>query len=365
MNQALLATSAELQAILLVSIFGNIQATEKWSHFIICIENLKTTDGLNSIKNGQSRRGSCNKGKWKDKAQRRENEWQDALLLKVIKALWKCKQTEEVILVDFQAFAQAYPFLVVSLQTPTQAAPQLQESQLQVKQSPPTAIKKGQLQTVMSVTSEGEEERQRQVVETLSLHYPTEVVDGFLYLGNAVHARCEQALIAHLQVTHVVNAAHGVPECKDTFACKGVQYMSVTVDDEDTVDIARHFSSLFDFVEQARQSEGARVLIHCRAGVSRSATLCIYYLMRAFNFTLPQAFCQVKIRRPCICPNLGFRKQLREAEKQLRGYASISENQLLLLESMSNNVDFLILQPCLNASSPPSSQAVKQSCCIQ
>ena len=56
------------------------------------------------------------------------------------------------------------------------------------------------------------------------------------------------------------------------------------------------------------------VLVHCNAGVSRSATVVIAFLMKEKNFSFQEAFHHVKKRRPCIRPNEGFVKQLQLLE---------------------------------------------------
>jgi len=63
--------------------------------------------------------------------------------------------------------------------------------------------------------------------------------------------------------------------------------------------------------ESSRQS-GGKILIHCRAGISRSATICIAYLMYAGRLTLDEAHDYLKRRRPLISPNLNFMRQLAE-----------------------------------------------------
>jgi protein-tyrosine phosphatase len=55
---------------------------------------------------------------------------------------------------------------------------------------------------------------------------------------------------------------------------------------------------------------GAAVLIHCGAGVSRSATLCIAYLMRKLSWTAEKARAHCKLRRSLTNPNDGFWRSL-------------------------------------------------------
>lgn len=61
------------------------------------------------------------------------------------------------------------------------------------------------------------------------------------------------------------------------------------------------------------------MLIHCHAGISRSATVCIAYLMYKNNLSLEKAFDHVRSRRGVISPNLNFMQQLQEFEKDTCG----------------------------------------------
>ena len=65
------------------------------------------------------------------------------------------------------------------------------------------------------------------------------------------------------------------------------------------------------------KASGGRVLVHCHAGVSRSATVCMAYVMKNLDYDLKSAYDFVKARRPCVSPNLHFMGQLLEFEKRL------------------------------------------------
>jgi protein phosphatase slingshot len=58
------------------------------------------------------------------------------------------------------------------------------------------------------------------------------------------------------------------------------------------------------------RKEGSKVLVHCKMGVSRSASVVIAYAMKAYNWHFKEAFEYVKQKRSCIKPNASFISQL-------------------------------------------------------
>ncbi len=70
----------------------------------------------------------------------------------------------------------------------------------------------------------------------------------------------------------------------------------------------------------ATAQQSGRVLIHCRGGISRSATLTIAYLM-SINHpgcdSVDNALAFLRTKRPVARPNAGFMQQLRDFEQRL------------------------------------------------
>lgn len=73
-----------------------------------------------------------------------------------------------------------------------------------------------------------------------------------------------------------------------------------------------------------RDSRG-RVLVHCQAGISRSATICLAYLMKRKRVRLDEAFEFVRRRRSIISPNFSFMGQLLQFESQLLATSCAAE----------------------------------------
>jgi protein-tyrosine phosphatase len=77
---------------------------------------------------------------------------------------------------------------------------------------------------------------------------------------------------------------------------------------------ATHIDNWFDIALKAIDThlrQGKKVLVHCRMGISRSATMIIAHLMNRHGLTMKQAISHVERSRPIINPNPGFMTQLK------------------------------------------------------
>ena len=70
------------------------------------------------------------------------------------------------------------------------------------------------------------------------------------------------------------------------------------------------------YTDEARQSE-CGVLVHCLAGISRSVTVIVAYLMHALDLSLSDAYDHVKRCKPDVSPNFSFMGQLMDFERAL------------------------------------------------
>lgn len=87
----------------------------------------------------------------------------------------------------------------------------------------------------------------------------------------------------------------------------------VNVADSLSATLSPHFKPCADWIHKAITS-GKKVMVHCVAGVSRSASICIAYLMQHHGYSTEQGRAHVKKKRPCTRPNESFIKQLQEFE---------------------------------------------------
>uniref|UniRef100_A0A9J7YLC7 protein-serine/threonine phosphatase n=1 Tax=Cyprinus carpio carpio TaxID=630221 RepID=A0A9J7YLC7_CYPCA len=143
-------------------------------------------------------------------------------------------------------------------------------------------------------------------VQDSSLDLQVGIIRPFLLLSSQDAAHDIDTL-KKLKVTHVLNVAYGVENVfPDLFT-----YKTVTVLDLPETDITSYFPECFQFINEASQ-QGGVVLVHCNAGVSRSASVVIGFLMSQEKMSFDEAFSAVKTARPYIQPNPGFMSQLKK-----------------------------------------------------
>lgn len=132
---------------------------------------------------------------------------------------------------------------------------------------------------------------------------PPSQITANIFLGNYLQA--SQAL--NHGITYVLNCCAGSVSSQYNKQ-EGVDYLDLAMRDSPYYYIEQHFEETKKFIDNAI-ANNAKILIHCHAGVSRSATIVIAYLMATdlrFGGSLLSTYEYVKSGRSKICPNLGF-----------------------------------------------------------
>lgn len=93
------------------------------------------------------------------------------------------------------------------------------------------------------------------------------------------------------------------------------------MEDKEDVLLKDRLIETIKFINSALENPSNRVLVHCNLGISRSTTLILAYLMKTYQATLYEAFKFLRHRRPIVCPNIGFLRQLIEFEYDLYSYS--------------------------------------------
>ncbi|KAL9691444.1 hypothetical protein QQ045_011868 [Rhodiola kirilowii] len=89
--------------------------------------------------------------------------------------------------------------------------------------------------------------------------------------------------------------------------------MAVPLKDMEREDLLDYLDVCLDFVDESRKI--GSVLVHCFAGVSRSAAIVTAYLMRTESLSLEEALDSLKKSCDTVCPNDGFLEQLKMFEE--------------------------------------------------
>lgn len=130
-------------------------------------------------------------------------------------------------------------------------------------------------------------------------------IDDNLFIGN-ISAATNKALLTSYGITHVVTALPVFyPPFLDTF-----EYHFVKSYDTPSYSIRPYFQESNKFIHNAITNKG-KVFIHCKAGISRSVTLALAYLLSTNRDATPADMLDyIRLKRPIANPNSGFMTQL-------------------------------------------------------
>lgn len=128
-----------------------------------------------------------------------------------------------------------------------------------------------------------------------------------LYLGNIKDAQDKELLKTH-NITHILSIHdNAAPILED------ITYLCISASDHSKQNLTQHFKDSIVFIHESRM-KGEGCLVHCVAGVSRSVTLVVAYIMTVTGRGWVESLAAVRAARPCAGPNLGFLRQLEEFE---------------------------------------------------
>ncbi|XP_005988726.1 dual specificity protein phosphatase 16 [Latimeria chalumnae] len=148
---------------------------------------------------------------------------------------------------------------------------------------------------------------------------PTRILPH-LYLG-CQRDVLNKDLMQQNDIGYVLNASNTCP--KPDFIPES-HFLRVPVNDSFCEKILPWLDKSVEFIEKAKASND-RVLVHCLAGISRSATIAIAYIMKKMDMSLDEAYRFVKEKRPTISPNFNFLGQLLDFEKKIKTQTGLTE----------------------------------------
>ena len=125
-----------------------------------------------------------------------------------------------------------------------------------------------------------------------------------LYLGN-INAATNFESLKNKGITHIVGLLSNFKNYKKH---EGIAYLLIEIGDSCDQNILEYIPQAMSFIVNGLRS--GKVLVHCAAGISRSSSIIIAYLMitKSLNFIDAENF--VRKQRNCILPNEGFKRQI-------------------------------------------------------
>ncbi|XP_065601514.1 dual specificity protein phosphatase 22-A-like isoform X2 [Cyrtonyx montezumae] len=93
-------------------------------------------------------------------------------------------------------------------------------------------------------------------------------------------------------------------------------YLCISASDSSSQNLMQHFKESIKFIHECRL-RGGGCLVHCLAGVSRSSTILVAYLMTVTELGWERCLAATKAVRSYASPNFGFQQQLQEYEQTL------------------------------------------------
>ncbi|GLD53963.1 protein phosphatase Slingshot homolog 1 isoform X1 [Lates japonicus] len=129
-----------------------------------------------------------------------------------------------------------------------------------------------------------------------------------VYLGSEWNASNLEEL-QETGVGYILNVTREI----DNFFPGTFSYHNIRVYDEEATDLLAHWNDTYNFIVKAKKNH-SKCLVHCKMGVSRSASTVIAYAMKEYGWSLEKAYNFVKQKRSITRPNPGFMRQLAEYE---------------------------------------------------
>ena len=133
-------------------------------------------------------------------------------------------------------------------------------------------------------------------------------IDDKLWLGNLIAAEN----IEDLKSKNITKVLSALKVYFPTYDQNFFIHKAIDIDDSNNQNIIQYFGECLNFINGEQN-----VLVHCGAGISRSSSIVIAYIMWKRKMNYDDAIKFVKEKRAFIWPNPGFRDQLKLFEKKL------------------------------------------------
>jgi len=148
-----------------------------------------------------------------------------------------------------------------------------------------------------------------------------EIIKNKLYLGDMFDANNKDD-IKNKNISCIVCVAERLKIITNS----NVKLNQYDLSDDYTCNISLYFDEIGEIINKENT-----VLVNCVAGVSRSSTIVIAYIMKYYKLDLKNTFTRVRYNRNRICPNKNFMKCLLDYELSLFGKNSLTYDECVKL----------------------------------
>jgi dual specificity MAP kinase phosphatase len=182
-----------------------------------------------------------------------------------------------------------------------------------------------------------------EIIESLQIQNPAKILPN-LYLSSVDPAQ-NLVLLKKLKINFILNLTgykHNSNELRYPMTYPPeISILHIKINDEIDTKITNYLNQALDFIHNSLSSNNSnKILIHCEAGISRSSTIVIAYLIKYKNKSLNDAYQYVKQCKKNIAPNINFFNELIQFEKEFNNNSlqpSISLNEYII-EQMSDGM---------------------------
>jgi rhodanese-related sulfurtransferase len=147
-----------------------------------------------------------------------------------------------------------------------------------------------------------------------SVLLPDDIADSYIMDFIKISGCCFQLdTLRKNNITYILNVSEF-----PTPSLTQIEFMclDIPMKDNHTQDILQFLPTAFTFIDKALRTN-SKILVHCQAGISRSVSIVMAWLIFNKKINVDKAFEIVKLHRPQASPNLNFWVQLTNFHKSI------------------------------------------------
>eukprot|EP01084_Bolivina_argentea_P206327 352301_1 len=146
------------------------------------------------------------------------------------------------------------------------------------------------------------------------------IIDDKIYLSGSYIAQ-NMEWLKYNKIGAILNcAATNIKHCSSVYTDKCdiiLKQLPINDTSKDKNIMNQYINDGINFINECIEEKKLKILVHCSAGMSRSATVLIAYLMKRNQWDLLKTFKFVRSKRKYVYPNLGFWQLLIEMNNSM------------------------------------------------